>query len=411
MEALLLPGAAVYDGRYANNGWLNELPDPVTKATWGNPLLLSIQDARRLGLKEQDVVSISAGAASIEVPVLVQPGQAPGVVGLALGYGRETGAVATHIGVNAYRLIDAASDAPLLRNDVVIRRTRGTRAIPKTQKHYRLEGRENAQAWTMEEYERKTEHVVLKHASLIPDLQFPGHKWEMAVDLSACVGCSACVVACQSENNIAVVGPERIAESREMHWIRIDRYYEGDPEAPSVIHQPVLCQHCDNAPCEIVCPVNATTHSADGLNQMAYNRCVGTRYCSNNCPFKVRHFNFFEYTAFKKAPENLVYNPDVSVRPRGVMEKCTFCIQRIQDARQRAKVEERRLADGDITPACVKACPADAIVFGDANSPDSRVAQLKRSDRGYRMLEELGIKPSITYLADISNPVRRKSKA
>jgi Fe-S-cluster-containing dehydrogenase component/anaerobic selenocysteine-containing dehydrogenase len=411
MEAVLLPGAGVYDGRYANNGWLNELPDPVTKTTWGNPLLLSIHDASELGVKDQDLVTITAGTATIEVPVLVQPGQAPGVVSLALGYGRQTGAVAANIGVNAYRLINATSTAPQLRTDIVIARASGSRTIPKTQRQYRLDGRENAHAWTMAEYARKPEEKVPHHASLIPDLKFPEHKWEMTVDMSACVGCSACVIACQSENNISVVGPERIAEGREMHWIRIDRYYEGNPKSPSTIHQPVFCQHCDNAPCETVCPVNATTHSPDGLNQMAYNRCVGTRYCSNNCPFKVRRFNFFEYTAFKKAPENFVYNPDVSVRPRGVMEKCTFCIQRIQDAKRRAKVEERRITDGEITPACAAACPAEAIVFGDANDPNSRVSKLKHNDRSYHMLEELGIKPSVTYLADISNPVTGKSEA
>lgn len=240
---------------------------------------------------------------------------------------------------------------------------------------------------------------------MIPGHKFPGHKWGMAIDMSACVGCSTCVIACQSENNTPVVGPERVIRGREMHWIRIDRYYEGDPEAPLVIHQPVLCQHCDDAPCEIVCPVNATTHSSEGLNQMAYNRCVGTRYCSNNCPFKVRRFNFFEYTAFKKPPESLVYNPEVTVRPRGVMEKCTFCIQRIMEGRRRAAVEERVLTDGEIKTACMEACPAEAIVFGDLNDPNSKVSKLSRQNRGYHMLEELGVKPSITYLADISNPV------
>jgi len=283
--------------------------------------------------------------------------------------------------------------------------------------HDRMKGRDLARSLTLAEYARKAGVHEAPHdephhtASLIPEGSFPKHKWGMVIDLSACTGCSACVVACQSENNVPVVGPERILKGRGMQWIRIDRYYEGDLRNPSVLHQPMLCQQCDNAPCEIVCPVNATTHSPDGLNQMVYNRCVGTRYCSNNCPFKVRRFNFFDYTSTKKEPEILVYNPEVTVRPRGVMEKCTFCVQRIQDAKQSAKAASRPMADGEIEPACAAACPADAITFGDLNDPASRVSRLSKLDRKYRLLEELGIKPSVTYLADISNPAIAKDKA
>ena len=416
VELVLSPGSGLYDGRYANNGWLNELPDPVTKATWANPLLLSMADAERMGLKEGDVGVISTGSGTIEAPVLIQPGQAAGVASLALGYGRRTGNVAAGIGVNAYSLIKVSSNTPYLLRDVKIsgKAPSARHPVPRTQNHDRMEGRDLARSWTLREY---TEKLKSKDAgahhtsSLIPDLKFPEHKWGMAIDLSACTGCSACVIACQSENNIAVVGPERVLVGRHMHWIRIDRYYEGDPRNPSVRHQPVFCQQCDNAPCEIVCPVNATTHSPDGLNQMAYNRCVGTRYCSNNCPFKVRRFNFFDYTSMKKEPEILAMNPEVTVRPRGVMEKCTFCVQRIQDAKQKAKIDGRPVRDGDIQPACAAACPAGAIVFGDLNDAASRAAMLSKANGHYRMLEELGVKPSVTYLADISNPAIERGKA
>jgi Fe-S-cluster-containing dehydrogenase component len=417
MELVLYPSAGVYDGRYANNGWLNELPDPVTKATWCNPILLSASDAARLALKDEDVVEVSSGNSSVETPVLVQPGQAPGVAGLALGYGRRTGNVGVGIGANAFPLIHLTSDSPHLIERIQIRRKENgeRRAIPRRQIHDNMEGHGQIRSWTVEEFFEKTANKVggrKEHgsSSLIPELKFPERKWCMVIDLSACVGCSACVIACQSENNIPVVGPERVLAGREMQWIRIDRYYQGDPRDPSVLLQPMLCQHCDNAPCEIVCPVNATTHSPDGLNQMIYNRCVGTRYCSNNCPFKVRRFNFFDYTSMKKEPESLVYNPEVTVRPRGVMEKCTFCIQRIENVKQKAKVEDRPIADGEIQTACSAACPAGAIVFGDLNDVQSRVAKLSKSNRGYRMLEELGIQPSVTYLADVSNPAKEKSK-
>jgi Fe-S-cluster-containing dehydrogenase component len=417
IELVLSPGSGVYDGRYANNGWLNELPEPVSKATWGNPVSLSISDAWNLGVQNGDVVEISNRVETVETPVLVQPGQCNGVAALALGHGRRTGNVTAGIGVNAYPLLGISPGSPLFASGIGIRRksTPENRPIPITQTHERMEGRDLARSWTLSRYGlelgKEKDHDPHHTASLIPEREFPGHKWGMAVDLSACVGCSACVIACQSENNIPVVGPERILKGRHMHWIRIDRYYEGDPRDPQVLYQPMFCQHCDNAPCEIVCPVNATTHSPDGLNQMAYNRCVGTRYCSNNCPFKVRRFNFFDYTSMKKEPESLVFNPEVTVRPRGVMEKCTFCIQRIQDAKQKAKVEDRSIQDGDIVPACAGACPAGAIVFGDLNDPGSRVARLSKAERAYHMLKELGIKPSVTYLADISNPAVGEEKA
>jgi Fe-S-cluster-containing dehydrogenase component len=418
LELILSPDAGVYDGRYANNGWLNELPDPVTKATWSNPILISATDAARLQIRDEDVVQVSNGNETVEAPVIIQPGQAPGVAALALGYGRRTGTVAIGVGENAFPLIEISSNSPYLIPGIGISRKENgeRRAIPRRQMFTRMAERDHVRSWTRAEFSEKIRNKEIgneKHAlpSLIPELEFTEHKWGMVIDLSACVGCSACVIACQSENNVPVVGPERVLAGRDMQWIRIDRYYEGDLRNPSVLHQPMLCQQCDNAPCEIVCPVNATTHSPDGLNQMAYNRCVGTRYCSNNCPFKVRRFNFFDYTSMKKEPENLVYNPEVTVRPRGVMEKCTFCIQRIQDTKQKAKSESRRIMDGEIQTACATACPAGAIVFGDLNDARSRVAKLSKTDRGYRMLEELGIKPSVTYLADISNPSTGKGKA
>jgi len=287
-----------------------------------------------------------------------------------------------------------------------VTRTLVSAALPITQGHHKMEGRDIVRTLTLAEYAQEAGKAEKKEEliTLYPEQQFPDHKWGMAIDLSACVGCSGCVVACQSENNVPVVGPEQVTKGREMHWIRIDRYYEGDPANPKVAHQPMLCQQCDDAPCENVCPVNATNHSPDGLNQMVYNRCVGTRYCANNCPYKVRRFNFLEFTAFEKQPETLVHNPEVTVRPRGVMEKCTFCVQRINDARVRAKGEKRPLRDGEIVPACAAACPAEAIVFGDLKDPKSRVSELSRSDRGYKVLAELGIRPAITYLAGLKNP-------
>jgi MoCo/4Fe-4S cofactor protein with predicted Tat translocation signal len=405
-ELMLRPGLQVFDGRYANNGWLQELPDPITKNTWGNPLVLAPDDARELGLVNGDITRLELGGRVLRLPVLVQPGQAKGVLALSLGYGRTTGTVARGVGVNAFPLVGLDTSTAHLRSGVKLSKTPDHVRLPLTQAHHRLEGRDVVRSFTPSQYaaEVASPRKKIGLVTLYPDQKFPEHKWGMAIDLSKCVGCSACVVACQSENNIATVGPEQVERGREMHWIRIDSYYEGSDSNPKVVHQPMLCQHCDTAPCENVCPVNATNHSSDGLNQMVYNRCVGTRYCANNCPYKVRRFNFFEYTAEKTEPADLVYNPEVTVRPRGVMEKCSFCVQRIEDGRMRAKTEHRAVRDGEITTACAAACPSGAIVFGDLKDPQSRVARQSRDARGYKVLEEVGTRPAITYLADLTNP-------
>lgn len=398
-ELILAPGANVFDGRYANNGWLQELPDPMNKLAWGNAVCVSPADAGRLGLQDGDSVSLAAGGRSAELPAVIQPGQAPGVLSAILGYGRRTGSIAKGVGTDLYPLLGAGADAA-----VTLRKTGRREALAFIQRHHRMEGRDVVRSMTLAESlkGRLTHRKDL--ATLYPPRKFPKHKWAMAVDLSLCVGCQSCVIACQSENNIPTVGAERVLRGREMHWMRIDRYYEGPEENLKVLLQPMLCQQCDDAPCETVCPVAATNHSDEGLNQMAYNRCVGTRYCQNNCPYKVRRFNFFEYTAATPESQRLAFNPEVTVRPRGVMEKCTFCVQRIQEAKQVANMEKRPLRDGDIEPACAAACPARAIVFGDLKDPESRVSKLAASERGYRVLEELGVKPAVTYLADLTNP-------
>jgi MoCo/4Fe-4S cofactor protein with predicted Tat translocation signal len=400
------PSTQLFDGRHANNGWLQELPDPVTKNTWSNPITVSVEDSRRLGLKNGDLVEIEIDGVRLSVAVLVQPGQARGVLGLALGYGRKRGTIARGVGANAFPLLGADTSSPNIRQRVSIERRQGSARLALTQRHHRLEGRDLVREVTpseaASESNRPRKKVTL--TTLYPDQEFPEHKWGMVIDLAACVGCSACVIACQSENNIATVGPEQVERGREMHWLRIDSYYEGPEANPTVVHQPMLCQHCDSAPCENVCPVNATNHSPDGLNQMAYNRCVGTRYCANNCPYKVRRYNFFDYTSDKTEPSSLIFNPEVTVRPRGVMEKCTFCVQRIQDGRMRAKADKREMRDGDVVPACAAACPSGAIVFGDLKDPKSRVAELSLIARGYHVLEELGTRPAVTYLANLRNP-------
>ncbi len=401
-ELVLHADPALYDGRYANNGWLQELPDPITKVTWSNPLAVAPADARRLGVRDGDVVRVESGGRSVELPVIVQRGQAPGVLSAALGYGRDTLSVARQVGVNLYPLLSARPGTPAR---VQVAGTGKHVALPITQGHQTMQGRDIVRTVALAQYARGqgADDRPQEPPTLYPEIATGEHKWGMVIDLSACVGCSGCMVACQSENNVPVVGPEQVLKGREMHWIRVDRYYEGDATAPRVVHEPMLCQQCDNAPCENVCPVNATNHSPDGLSQMAYNRCVGTRYCANNCPYKVRRFNFLDFTGATPPAQQLVYNPEVTVRPRGVMEKCSFCVQRIEDVKLRAKAEGRPIRDGEITTACAAACPAEAITFGNLKDADSAVAGLSRSRRGYQVLAELGVRPAVTYLANITN--------
>jgi molybdopterin-containing oxidoreductase family iron-sulfur binding subunit len=400
-ELVLDTDPRLHDGRYANNGWLQEMPDPTGRTSWGNPLSLAPADADRLHLKNGDMVSLGRGPA---LPILRQPGQAQGVLRMTLGHGRWQGSVAAGVGTRAWAFASAlgARSTPV---DAVTP-TGGRQELSLAQDHDTQDGRNIARLWSLAEYAKKPQQELERQdlPSLYDKLEQKGPRWGMAIDLSSCVGCGACVVACQSENNIPVVGPEQVRKGRAMHWIRVDRYYEGDALSPRVIYQPLPCQHCDSAPCESVCPVQATNHGPDGINQMAYNRCVGTRYCANNCPYKVRRFNFFDFTRMTPASMQLAFNPEVTVRPRGVMEKCTFCVQRIRNAEQVAKREKRVLNDKDVVPACASACPASAIVFGDISNPASEVSKLSRSNRAFRVLEELNTKPAIAYLAALQNP-------
>jgi molybdopterin-containing oxidoreductase family iron-sulfur binding subunit len=401
LELVLETDLRLFDGRYANNGWLQELPDPIGRTSWGNPLSLSPADADRLHLKNGDMVSLGHGPA---LPILRQPGQAQGVLRLTLGHGRWQGSVAAGVGARAWVFAPAAGTR--VAHVEAVTPTGGRQDLFLAQDHDTQDGRDIARMWSRAEYAKKPQQELEREElpSLYDKQEQKSPRWGMAIDLSACVGCGACVVACQSENNIPVVGPEQVRKGRAMHWMRVDRYYEDDETSPLVIHQPMLCQHCDSAPCEPVCPVQATNHSPDGINQMAYNRCVGTRYCANNCPYKVRRFNFFDFTGETPASVQLAFNPEVTVRPRGVMEKCTFCVQRIRNAEQVAKREKRDLRENDVVPACASACPASAILFGDISNPESRVAKLSRHNRGFHVLEELGTGPAITYLAALRNP-------
>ncbi|HYH46389.1 MAG TPA: 4Fe-4S dicluster domain-containing protein, partial [Thermoanaerobaculia bacterium] len=412
LELVFRPSPAVHDGRFANVSWLQELPDAVTKLTWGNAALLAPKTAERLGLANEDGVRLKLGAgpkAEVELPVWIVPGQAEDTVVVHLGYGRRAaGRAGTGVGADVYPLrtrgaMGFAPGASLERS--------GTRyELAQTQDHGSMEGRPVIREASLAEWRAEPRFAaemveVPKSGPLWEQHRYEqGPQWAMAIDLNACTGCNACVIACQSENNVPVVGHEQVRKGREMHWLRIDRYFSGAPEHAEMVFQPMPCQQCENAPCEQVCPVAATVHTEDGLNAMVYNRCIGTRYCSNNCPYKVRRFNFFNFT--KDTPElvKMAANPDVTVRARGVMEKCTYCVQRIQAARIDAKMAERPLADGDVRTACQQTCPTQAIIFGDLRDPKALVNARKANSRDYVLLAELGNKPRTSYLARIRNP-------
>ncbi|MDX2442230.1 MAG: Fe-S-cluster-containing hydrogenase [Bacteroidales bacterium] len=415
LELVMYETVALRDGKDGNNPWLQEMPDPITKACWDNYLSISPTFAEDKGFQNEDVVTI----AGIEVPVFVQPGQAKGTVSLALGYGRSnTGKVADGVGVNAFGLIQVRGNTRSnYRSGIEVEKTNKTYNLALTQTHNSMEERPIVRETTLGEYLKNPNagnemHLEAeKHnVSLYKDVKFDGHHWGMAINLNSCTACGACIIACQAENNVPVVGKEEVRRRRILHWIRIDRYYSDEPDQPTVLNQPVMCQHCDNAPCENVCPVSATMHSSEGLNQIAYNRCIGTKYCINNCPYRVRRFNWFKYANNDKFDYNqnsdlakLVLNPDVVVRERGVVEKCTFCVQRIQDKKLEAKLEKRPLRDGEIQTACVQTCPADALVFGDLNDKNSGVSKLFNNERNYFLLEELHILPSVGYLTKVRN--------
>lgn len=401
---MLYEKVSLRDGRYANNPWLQELPDPITKITWDNYASVSPRYAETAGLAEGRVVRISKGAASMELPVHLQPGQHDEVVAIALGYGRtKAGKAGNNVGINAYPFV-AFDEGTFRYNTAGIKLEKTSRRIEFAQSQSKdsMEDRPLVRELALAQFAKGEGESELEYGSLWSPHDYPDHKWGMAIDLSACVGCSACVVSCQAENNVPVVGKDEVRRWREMHWIRIDRYFEGDREEPKVYYQPVMCQQCDNASCESVCPVLATVHSSEGLNMQVYNRCVGTRYCENNCPYKVRRFNWFEYSHADPIA-NLALNPDVTVRSRGVMEKCTFCVQRIEEVKIRARNEGRAIKDNEIQPACQQSCPANAIILGDLTDLKSRVTQLKKSGRNYTLLDELNLRPPTSYLAKVRN--------
>ena len=414
MEIVFRPSPSVWDGRFANNGWLQEVPNSVTKLTWDNVAMMAPAQAERLNLADGDVVKLNYFANTVEAPVLVLPGHADNSVTVHLGYGRHVvGRVGKDVGFNAYTL--RKSHKPWQDTGLLITYTGQTYPLARTQDHQLMDGRPLVIGGSLEEFKKNPEFVQeeteYEHITMYPEMAYNGYAWGMSIDLSACIGCNACVVACQAENNIPVVGKVEVMRSREMHWMRIDRYFVGDMDNPDVVYQPVMCQQCEGAPCEVVCPAAATVHSREGLNDMVYNRCIGTRYCENNCPYKVRHFNFFQYVDVNEPTLKLMRNPNVTVRSRGVMEKCTYCVQRINQARITAKKEDRQIRDGEVKTACQAVCPTEAIVFGNIKDTESQVSKLKASQLNYELLGELNVQPRTTYLARLKNPNPKLAEA
>ena len=411
LEVVFRPDAALWDGRFANNGWLMELPRPVTKLTWDNAAFVSPKTAQELGLLNEDFVTLRVNGKTVQAPVWVLPGQPDGSVTINTGYGRtRAGRVGDRVGVDVGPL--RSSSAWWHGGGLEIVKNGDRYRLACTQGHFAMEGRALVRKASLGVYEAEPEfakhmvHAPAKDMTFYnPDeWKYEGYAWGMSIDLNSCTGCNACVVACVAENNIPVVGKDQVMRQREMHWIRIDRYYTGDTDAPDMYYQPVMCQHCESAPCEVVCPVAATVHSDEGLNDMVYNRCVGTRYCSHNCPYKVRRFNFLLYSDWTTPSLKMARNPDVTVRSRGVMEKCTYCVQRINLARIDAKRDDRSVRDGEIVTACQSACPSQAIVFGNINDPAARVSKMKQEPRNYGLLEDLNTRPRTSYLAAVRNP-------
>ncbi|WP_028297485.1 TAT-variant-translocated molybdopterin oxidoreductase [Olivibacter sitiensis] len=437
VEVQLYQSIALRDGKQGNNALLHELPDPISKVTWDNYVAISPAYAKSLGIVENDVLKVTGeNGYTVELPVLLQPGQAQGTVSIAVGYGRsKVGKAGNNIGKNAYPFAKIVDGAQVLYTTAKIEKTGDSYILAQTQTHHTIEGRNVVRETSFKDYLHDPAHGSGNHGTkhktydLWNKYESPGHKWVLAIDLNACTGCGSCIVACNLENNIPVVGRDEVRRRREMHWMRVDRYYsfnvEGnevtkekelaslsgeDLDDVSVVHQPMMCQHCDHAPCETVCPVLATVHSNEGLNHMAYNRCFGTRYCANNCPYKVRRFNWFNYwndSRFDNYLNNeftqLVLNPDVTSRTRGVMEKCSMCIQRIQAGKLKAKMEKRPLKDGDIVMACGSACSANAIIFGDLNDPNSEVSKALKNERVYYVLEEINVQPNVGYMTKVRN--------
>lgn len=447
IELAVYESVNIGTGAQGNNPWLHECPDPISKVCYDNYASVSVTMANANSWKQGDLIKISANGYDVELPVLIQPGQADGVIGIAYGFGRtNAGKVGNGLGKSAYPFVSSKGGNLTYSATATVEKTGGTYKLAQTQTHQTVMGRDFVvQESVLSEYQKDpgagrhhpkistyTDKKAPDAISLWKGHEYPNHHWGLAIDLNSCTGCSACVVSCFSENNIPMVGKDEVIRRREMHWLRIDRYYSTDADTedksvsgyqamedpsddPEVVFQPMMCQQCNNAPCETVCPVAATTHSTEGLNQMTYNRCIGTRYCANNCPYKVRRFNWFKYHDNKQFPDNIamnndlgkmVLNPDVTVRSRGVMEKCSFCVQRIQAGKLQAKKEKRKVEDGEVTTACASACPTEALVFGDMNNPESRISKLLNEDnkeRAFHALEELRVQPNVTYLTKIRN--------